>query len=154
MLDVRREELSSSTAMTLISALNAELKSLYPEEGATHFRLDPAEVAEGAGAFMVAYLDGVPVGCGAVRLLDATTAELKRMYVTPATRGEGDGRAVVAALEAEARSIGARRLLLETGIRQTAALRLYARCGFCHIEPYGEYRQSRSTSVCMAKDLE
>ena len=154
MLDVRREELSSSTAMMLISALNAELKSLYPEEGATHFRLDPAEVAEGAGAFMVAYRDGVPVGCGAVRLLDANTAELKRMYVTPAARGEGAGRAIMAALEAEARRIGARRLLLETGIRQTAALRLYVRSGFCHIEPYGEYRQSRNTSVCMAKDLE
>src|SRR5260370_31876011 len=115
--------------MTLISALNAELKSLYPEEGATQFRLDPADVAEGAGAFMVAYRDGVAVGCGAVRLLDANTAELKRMYVTPAARGEGLGRAVVAALEAEARRIGARRLLLETGIRQTAALRLYARSG-------------------------
>jgi GNAT superfamily N-acetyltransferase len=153
MLDVRREEISSSTAMALITALNAELKGLYPEEGATHFRLDPAEVAGGAGAFMVAYRDGVPVGCGAVRLLDANTAELKRMYVTPAARGEGIGRAVLAALEAEARRIGARRLLLETGIRQTTALRLYEGSGFCHIEPYGEYRQSPGTSVCMAKDL-
>src|SRR5260370_41590066 len=66
-------------AMALIAALDAELKSLYPEEGATHFRLDPAEVAEGAAAFMVAYRDGVPVGCGAVRLIDANTAEVKRM---------------------------------------------------------------------------
>jgi putative acetyltransferase len=150
---VRREEISSSTAMALIAALNAELKSLYPEEGATHFRLDPAEVAEGIGAFMVAYRDGVPAGCGAVRLLDADTAEVKRMYVTPGARGQGVGRAVLAALEAEARRIGARRLLLETGIRQIAALRLYEGSGFCHIEPYGEYRQSPNTSVCMAKEL-
>jgi ribosomal protein S18 acetylase RimI-like enzyme len=150
---VRREEISSAPAMSLIAALNAELSSQYPEGGATHFRLDPEEVAEGTGAFMVAYKDGVSIGCGAVRLLDGNTAELKRMYVTPAARGQGIGRALLAALEAEAHRIGARRLLLETGIRQDAALHLYERSGFCHIEPYGEYRQSPKTSVCMAKEL-
>jgi putative acetyltransferase len=102
---------------------------------------------------MVAYRDGIPLGCGAVRLLDANTAEVKRMYVTPEARGQGVGKAVLAALETEARRIGARWLLLETGIRQTAALRLYEGSGFCYIEPYGEYRQSPKTSVCMAKEL-
>lgn len=43
-------------------------------------------------------------------------AELKRMYVSPDVRGEGLGRRLVAALEAEARALGARRLVLETGI--------------------------------------
>jgi hypothetical protein len=39
----------------LISALNAELTSLYPEEGANHFRLDAEEVEEGSGAFLVVF---------------------------------------------------------------------------------------------------
>jgi hypothetical protein len=71
----------SDAATVLISALNAELSALYPEPGATRFRLDPDEVAPGRGAFLVAYADGAPVGCGAVRLLDDRHAELKRMYV-------------------------------------------------------------------------
>jgi len=149
MIDLRREDLNSSVAQTLIAALNAELTKLYPEEGATHFRLTADEVA----AFVVAYRDSAPVGCGAMRRLDATTAELKRMYVIPAARGEGIGRAVLEALEAEARKLGIERLVLETGTRQDAALHLYRRSGFREVELFGEYLESPTTSICMAKDL-
>jgi len=149
MIDVRREDLNSSVAQTLIAALNAELTKLYPEEGATHFRLTAHEVA----AFVVAYRDFVPVGCGALRRLDVSTAELKRMYVTPAARGEGIGGAVLESLEAEARKLGIQRLVLETGTRQDAALRLYRRSGFREVELFGEYLESPTTSICMAKDL-
>src|SRR5262249_58254986 len=126
----------SQDASTLISALNAELSALYPEPGATHFRLDPDEVGPGRGAFLVAYADGAPIGCAAVRLLDDRDAELKRMYVAPSARGRGVGRALLAALESEARALGARRLVLETGTRQAAALALYRRAGFVAIPPY------------------
>jgi GNAT superfamily N-acetyltransferase len=151
-LIVRREPLTSSTAAVLIQALNAELSGLYPEPGATHFRLDPDEVADGRGAFVVALLDGRPLGCGAVRRLDPGAAELKRMYVAPDARGQGIGRALLSELEHEARRFGARRLLLETGIRQEAALALYRKTGFAVIPAFGEYLDS-PTSVCMAKDL-
>ncbi len=153
MISVRREELSSPAAAALINALNAELAQMYPEQGATHFRLDPQEIADGAGAFLVAYRDGVAVGCGAVRRLDSQTAKLKRMYVVPSARGEGISKIVLDALHEEARKLGVERLLLETGIRQTAALNLYRRSGFREIEPFGEYLQSPATSVCMAKVL-
>jgi len=143
----------SDAATDLISALNAELSAVYPEPGATHFRLDPDEVAPGRGAFLVARVDGAPVGCGAVRRLDDHNAELKRMYVVPSLRGRGVGRALLAALEAEARALGADRLVLETGVRQTAALALYRRAGFVDIPPYGEYAASADTSVCLAKGL-
>src|SRR6185295_4102333 len=102
----------------LIDALNDELRGLYPEPGATHFQLDPEQVTGGRGAFLVVRRDGVPVGCGAFRLIDDETAELKRMYVDPAVRGTGLGRRLVEALEAEARAAGARRLVLETSVRQ------------------------------------
>jgi GNAT superfamily N-acetyltransferase len=151
-LIVRREPLTSSTAAMLIQALNAELSGLYPEPGATHFRLEPDEVADGRGAFVVALLDGRPLGCGAVRRLDPGAAELKRMYVAPDARGQGIGRALLSELEHEARRLGARRLLLETGIRQEAALALYRKTGFAVIPAFGEYLDS-PTSVCMAKDL-
>jgi GNAT superfamily N-acetyltransferase len=152
-ITITRARLADDASRTLIGALNAELSATYPEPGATHFGLAEAEVSEGHGAFLVAYLDGEPVGCGAVRLLDAETGELKRMYVSPMARGHGVGRRLVAALEAEARAIGARRLVLETGTRQTAALALYAATGFSPIPLYGEYVSSPDTSVCLGKDI-
>ena len=81
------------------------------------------------------------------------TGELKRMYVAPDQRGRGLGRQLVVALEAEARARGARRLVLETGIRQHAAIALYERCGFERIPLYGEYLSSPDTSVCLGKAL-
>ena len=153
-ITIARAELTADVSRALIGRLNAELSGAYPEPGATHFGLEPKEVAAGRGAFLVVYHDGTPVGCGALRLLDAATGELKRMYVSPAVRGKGLGRRLVAALESEARALGLRRLVLETGIRQTAALALYRATGFQPIPLYGEYVLSPDTSICLGKDLE
>ena len=152
-ITIARADLLAETSRALIDALNDELRGLYPEPGATHFRLDPEQVTGGRGAFLVVYRDGAPVGCGAFRLIDDETAELKRMYVDPAVRGTGLGRRLVAALEAEARAAGARRLVLETGVRQTAALALYRATGFETIPLYGEYCLSPGTSICLGKQL-
>jgi putative acetyltransferase len=151
-VEIRRRDIGSAEALRLIEALNAELSGRYPEAGANHFRLDPDEVAEGRGAFLIASIDGEPVGCGAVRRLDAGTAEVKRMYVTPGTRGRGVGSAILNRLEDECRRLGVGRLVLETGQRQPEALALYARAGFERIPPFGEYLGS-PLSVCMAKEI-
>ena len=136
----------------LIEALNAELSGTYPEEGACHFRLDAHEVADGQGAFLIAFRSGNPVGCGAIRRIDAQTGEIKRMYVVPQERGRGLGRAILNALEAEAQCLGVSRLVLETGVRQSEAQALYQRAGFSRIAPFGEYVGS-PLSVCLAKNL-
>lgn len=151
-LDIRREDLSSATARTLIAALNAELEAQYPEPGANFFSLDPAEVTDGRGAFFVAYVHGAPIGCGAIRLLDARTAEIKRMYVDPAVRGRGVARHVLATLEREARALGATRTMLETGSRQSPVLSLYRAAGYSPVPCWGEYADA-PLSVCMSKDL-
>ena len=153
-ITIARADLTADVGRALIDALNAELSGIYPEAGATHFCLDHEEVTGGRGAFLIVYLEGTPVGCGALRLLDPETAELKRMYVTPALRGRGLGRRLVAALEAEARALGVRRLVLETGVRQDAALALYRATGFHPIPLYGEYCLSPDTSVCLGKEVQ
>lgn len=150
---ITRAALTDEASRALITELNAELSGMYPEPGANHFGLTPEEVAEGRGAFLVIYRAGTPVGCGAVRMIDAETGELKRMYVAPAARGTGLGRRLVDALEAEARALGVRRLVLETGTRQHAAIALYRATGFAPIPLYGEYLQSPHTSVCLGKAL-
>lgn len=152
-ITIVRAELTDDVSRSLIDSLNAELTGAYPEPGATHFGLAPEEVSGRRGAFLIVYHEGTPVGCGAVRLIDAETAELKRMYVCPALRGSGLGRRLVAALEAEARALGVRRLVLETGVRQTAALALYRATGFQPIPLYGEYLLSPATSICLGKEL-
>jgi putative acetyltransferase len=151
-VEIRREDLLSPVSQQLILALNAELEDRYPEDGANFFRLDAEEVSEGRGGFFVAYVDGKPVGCGAVRRLEPSLAEIKRMYVDPAVRGRRVGRRILDALEAESRKLGARRIVLETGPRQPEAIALYAHAGFSEIPLYGEYIGSLF-SVCMAKDL-
>lgn len=150
-LRIERTTVDSPEARALIEALNAELSATYPEPGATHFRLDPDEVAPGRGAFLIARRDGEAVGCGAVRRIDATTAELKRMFTVPRARGTGVASAILAALEAEARALGATRVVLETGTRQLEAMALYERRGYVRIPFYGEY--DGPLSLCMERRL-
>lgn len=140
------------TAAKLIRSLNAELSATYPEEGATHFRLDPDETVEGRGAFLVAWVDGVPMACGAIRKNDEETAEIKRMYVAPEARGQGLSLRVLSALETEAARLQVKRIVLETGTRQHAALALYGRAGYQRIPAFGEYIGS-PLSICMEKRI-
>ena len=69
-----------------------------------------------------------------------------------AARGAGLGRRILDALSAEARALGATRVVLETGARQHVAIGLYERAGFVRVAAFGEYVGS-PLSVCMAKDL-
>ncbi len=94
------------------------------------------------------------LGCGAVRRLDAATAELKRMYVDPSVRGRGIGRALVQALEREARLLGTTNVVLETGTRLAPAIGLYEAIGYARIPLFGEYLSSPDTSLCLGKSLE
>lgn len=153
-ISIARAGLDDEVSRALIGALNEELSGVYTQPGATHFRLDPEEVSGERGAFLVVYCNGEPVGCGALRRLDAETGELKRMYVAPPARGRGLGRRLLDALETEARALGLRRLVLETGVRQEAALALYRATGFHPIPLYGEYVLSPDTSICLGKELD
>lgn len=102
--------------------------------------------------FLVAVADGVPVGCGALRALDATSGEVKRMFVVPDSRGSGVSVAILSALEDAARGLGWSRLRLETGDRQPDAIRFYERSGYSRIPNYGVYADS-DISLCYQKDL-
>jgi GNAT superfamily N-acetyltransferase len=151
-VEVARHDVTSALALSLITELNAELTDTYPEPGATHFRLDADEVSGSRGVFLVASIAGEPVGCGAIRRIDAESAEIKRMYVRAAQRNRGVAKIVLDELESHARRLGVRRLVLETGERQIHALALYTRAGYVRIPPFGEYVDS-PLSLCMEKKL-
>jgi putative acetyltransferase len=151
-LTIAPESFDSEDARRLIAALDAGLGELYLPEQRFGPNLQPEHLETGRGAFLVARDGGRAVGCGAIRLLDPTTAEVKRMYVEPGQRRRGAGWAVLASLEAAARERGVKRLVLETGIHQEAAISLYLRAGFTPVDCWGEYATS-ATSVCYEKSL-
>lgn len=115
--------------------------------------VDPAEFTGSRGRFLVGYLHDVPIGCGGIRWVTDGAAEIKRMYVAPEVRGLGIARALLAALEDEARAAGSEQVRLETGSLQPEAMALYASSGYTPIPPYGHYRCAPE-SRCFAKTLD
>ena len=91
------------------------------------------------------------VGCGAI-VNRGDFAELKRMFVLPTRRGLGIGQRILATLEARASHLGLRWVMLETGVSQPEAIRLYERAGFRRRGPYGGYVEDALT-VYMEKEL-
>jgi GNAT superfamily N-acetyltransferase len=163
-IDIRREPFDSPVAQALVEELMADLDERYADDSAdgddpdvaAHFEVRVEQVTPPAGVFLVARLDGVPIGCGAVRPLKGGVpgvAEIKRMYTAPAARRRGVSRALLAELECEAAGLGYRRLQLETGLRQLEAIALYESAAYHRIPSYGQY-MGHELSRCFAKDLE
>jgi putative acetyltransferase len=139
-------------ALTLLAEAAIEARALYPDL----FRPDsPAPTNGPLGqreVYLLAWRDGVAVGCGALRRIDAATGEIRRMFVTRGARRDGVARALLARLEADALALGYRRLVLETGIRQKPAMALYRASDWRKIKPYGNFVGDAS-SVCFGKTM-
>lgn len=96
----------------------------------------PGKYAAPKGSLLIAYRGGQPAGCVALHDLGDGIAEMKRMFVPPAFRGLGVGRALADRVMADAKAAGYRRMRLDTGKRQSEAIRLYEATGFRRIPPY------------------
>jgi len=107
-------------------------------DAGTSISADPEELTPPAGYCVVARLDGVPVGCGALKLHGQAPAELKRMWVDPGSRGLGVGRRLLETLEALAREDGAKVLHLETNRALKEAIKLYRKAGFEEVAPFND----------------
>lgn len=121
----------------LLEASDAYMASLYPAE--SNHMLDVSALQKSNVQFIVARSSGAAVGCGAVVRSSENWSEIKRMFVSPAARGQKLGWLLLQRLEELAVDSGATALRLETGIRQPQALALYRAAGFVEIEPFGSY---------------
>ncbi|WP_330291401.1 GNAT family N-acetyltransferase [Streptomyces sp. NBC_00576] len=97
-----------------------------------------AELAPPDGQLLVARYDGEPAGSAGVRLLDATTGELTRVFLYEGMRGKGGATLLVTAAEDAARTLGARHLVLDTRSDLIEARALYARLGYTETEPHND----------------
>jgi GNAT superfamily N-acetyltransferase len=96
----------------------------------------PSAFAPPAGCLLLASRSGEAAGCGGYRRLEDGSCELKRMFVRPAFRGQGIGRALAAALLARAEGAGYRVVRLETTTFMQGAPELFRSLGFRPCEPY------------------
>ena len=101
---------------------------------------------------IVAYENNQPVACGAFKKFDSESAEIKRMYVLPQHRNKGIAASVLQQLEQWAKEEGFQSTVLETGLKQPEAIRLYEKSGYNRIPNYGQYA-GVDNSVCMKKEL-
>ncbi len=101
---------------------------------------------------VVAYEDGEAVGCGAIKEYENGVAEIKRMFVKPENRGRGIAGKILTELETWAKELNFSECILETGVKQPEAIRLYQKSGYEKIPSYGQYLNVEN-SVCMKKSI-
>jgi putative acetyltransferase len=147
---INTESPNQPEVIALIERLDACHAALYPVE--SNHLMDVSSLMRDSVLFLVARdVDGRAAGCAA--LVDrGEYAEVKRMFVDDARRGQGVGRRLLEHLVMFAAMSGKQVLRLETGIHQAAAIGLYERAGFVRREPFGDYRPD-PLSLFMEKRL-
>jgi len=133
----------------LVPLLDQELRA---RDGADHAFYAQFNKIDAIRHVVVAYLDDVPTGCGAFKPYSDEQVEIKRMFVQPTHRGQGVAPAVLAELECWAQELGYHGCVLETGLKQPEAIRLYEKSGYHRISNYGQY-SGVENSVCLEKAL-
>lgn len=150
-IEIRELDPSSIEATALVSDLDKYLLDLYPADS-NH--LDSIEeLSKPHVHFLGAFENKHPLGCGAVKLLDAGYGEIKRVYVKSGARGKGVGRKILLALENIAADAGYSVLRLETGIYQPEAVTLFEANGYVKIDHFGDYPDD-PMSIFMEKKIQ
>jgi DNA-binding MarR family transcriptional regulator/GNAT superfamily N-acetyltransferase len=140
-IEIRDADPAGRDARRCLDAYAAELnarsasKVFDPRAGST---AEPHEVTPPAGRFVIAYLNGEPVGCGAVKHHRGAPSDIKRMWLSPDVRGLGLGRRLLAELEARVLESGVTVARLETNGVLTEAVALYRSAGYREVEAFNE----------------
>ena len=147
MIKLFRTNSENPDFQTLVVSLDAELQI---RDGVEHSFYAQFNKTVGLTEVVVAYLDEITVGCGAIKLYSDQTAEVKRMFVKLENRGKGIAGKVLAELETWAKELNFVECILETGFKQPEAIALYKKSGYEVIPNYGQYAGVEN-SVCMKK---
>lgn len=147
-----RVEWDDADAVRLRDAMQAEIRGMYADDPTSQNRDGRLEIDPVSIVFTALIREGdEPIAHVALRRL-GDDLEIKRMYVVPERRGGDLAERLLAEVEREARSLGAPRLVLHTGVRQQAALAFYEHHGYTPIDVYPPYEQL-AYSLCFEKVL-
>lgn len=149
MITLQRTDSSNGDFAALVKLLDLDLAVRDGDDHAFYSQFNKIDHIRHA---LVAYADGRPVSCGALREFGPGIVEIKRMYTLPEARGKGIASQVLAELEAWAAELSFEKCVLETGINQPEAIALYFKNGFRQIPNYGQYA-GVGTSLCFEKEL-
>ena len=156
-LQFKQADLAQPTDRNVLTRFNIDYMTWIAENVQAHFKIDVetmigatipdyvagalgklCEAAPPEGVFYIVSEGDSAIGMGGLRRIRPGVGELKRIYVSPATRGGGFGAAILARLIADARAFGYPELVLETGPFMTSAHRLYEAEGFVDTAPFPE----------------
>lgn len=137
---IRPIDPTAPQAITSMQAYFAELATIFPQG------FDPGPLTEDslasmrppAGQFLLALDGDKALGCVGLRREDATTGEVKRLWVTPSARSSGLARSLMAKIEDHARQMGLSRLVLDTSRHLPKAIAFYSRQGWTEIARYND----------------
>lgn len=149
MIYLIRTDSGNNDFQTLVRELDTDLKIRDGEDHDFYAQFNKIDKIKHS---VVAFDEGIPVGCGAIKEYDSFSMEVKRMYVVPQKRGQGIASMILNDLEIWALELDRDKCLLETGINQPEAIALYKKNGYHIIPNYGQYANVKN-SVCFEKIL-
>ena len=125
----------------------------YPDSWKFAFWTDPLlDIEISPTDVLIAYIDGVPVGCAGSRRHSNSEAELKRVWVEPEYRSQHIATNLIGQIEEKARKQGFKRIVLQTREKMSNAVELYRKRGYKQIENYPPY-DKLDGAVCYSKEL-
>ncbi len=149
MLTIKRTTSDDADFQQLVAHLDTYLSIIDGDEHAFYAQYNKIDTLRNA---VVCYEEETAIGCGAFKEFKYKTVEIKRMFVQPESRGKGIASLILKELENWAAELNYQEAVLETGKKQTDAIRLYQKSGYTMIPNYGQY-ENVENSVCMQKVL-
>lgn len=149
MIKLLRTDSENADFRELAALLDADLAI---RDGAEHFFYAQFNKIDSIRRVVLACENENAVGCGALREYKPKIAEIKRMYVREANRGRGIAGQILRELENWAKELNFSQCILETGVKQPEAIRLYGKNGYEKITSYGQYLNVEN-SICMKKNI-
>lgn len=139
-LEITIEPAGSADGAWCLAQYQAELARRFDNgfDPSTGNSLDPSDVTPPKGWFVVARLDGRPVGCGALKRLDDATGEIKRVWIAADARGMRLASRIMDRLEAVAAGAGFAKVSLDTNRTLVEARAMYLKRGYVEIAPYND----------------
>lgn len=147
MITLQRTDSDNPDFIELVRYLDADLAE---RDGAAHGFYAQFNKIDSIKHAIVAYENGKPIGCGAIKQFAPTAMEVKRMYTSPESRGKGIATKILTELEKWTAELSYEKCVLETGKNQPEAIQLYFKNGYTQIPNYGQYIGIEN-SVCFEK---